>query len=407
MNASYDVSTAVAPILAAKLAVLSKKASKLNQTLSWSEHHQNSGVRFIIDGSQPKLAGWSFFAVLEHSDGQPNVVKFIQPGIGTIHQNNAQGWLYSGPDCNHCKIKRKRNDTFLVIDNTQHIKQVGRNCLKDFLGHANPHDVAKYADLLAEVYAVSKAAEDEVNTTIDLGKGIVAATHAGSKWHSNSTAYVDTFIYLQNVAAAMRVGKFVSVVKAESSGGVPTWQTAFTNMFGDSHTNDVWLDDDELAYAALDWIERVEPTNSFVAKLKSICGTGLTAFQVSQAPIVGALIVTYQNELKKAIDLEFNKDANGHWFNEGDHVTLELKVKTAKPFVTKYNSKPGILYILKDTKSNHEFKTFANGTATKLNLGQEITLEGTIHHAVYNGVNETQIKSPVVITSETITDAFK
>jgi hypothetical protein len=61
------------------------------------------------------------------------------------------------PDnCDHCHTTRRRNNTFVVRhEETGEWRQVGRQCLKDFLGyHKDPGALARYAAVLLELDTV-------------------------------------------------------------------------------------------------------------------------------------------------------------------------------------------------------------------------------------------------------------
>ena len=51
--------------------------------------------------------------------------------------------------CEHCNTSRRRSATFIVKKNDE-LVQVGRGCLKDFLGHKSPEQYASYAEYLSD-----------------------------------------------------------------------------------------------------------------------------------------------------------------------------------------------------------------------------------------------------------------
>jgi len=129
-----------------KLAKVNARAAKIGSagllveytglTQQFTEH--SDGVPFIvtreqmlIHGNPPKIAGWSFIARLEHIAGG-NMIYSV-PGVECPAAYQA-----TGPDCDHCQIKRDRKNLYVVRDNAGQYKQVGSTCLKDFLGHDLP-----------------------------------------------------------------------------------------------------------------------------------------------------------------------------------------------------------------------------------------------------------------------------
>jgi len=63
--------------------------------------------------------------------------------------------------CDHVKAKRNRKQTFVVLHDNGTMKAVGRQCIKDFLGHTNPNHLASWAECLVELGNVARYAEDE------------------------------------------------------------------------------------------------------------------------------------------------------------------------------------------------------------------------------------------------------
>ncbi len=161
---TYSVVADNLPELRFRIARLNKKAGKLGMApivltegkstvkkLSVDSEHVEGAykrevvyVEVTLEGETPVISGWQFVALLQHEDGG-TIVKAI-PGVpeGTLKKfRNADS------ACDHCRTVRRRNDTFVVQHaETRELKQVGRNCLKDFTGHENPHALASAAELL-------------------------------------------------------------------------------------------------------------------------------------------------------------------------------------------------------------------------------------------------------------------
>lgn len=166
MYATYLVPKENAAGVKDKLAKLSRKAVKLGCSAilctlahTFSRPHPNKeraaeGERVVyealtVQGEPPKLNGWVLAATLEHEttkDGRPiNLLRCH--GEETLPHKYRE----ATPDnCDHCGTNRRRNNTFVVRNEaTGEWAQVGRTCLKDFLGlHSDPGAVARWATLL-------------------------------------------------------------------------------------------------------------------------------------------------------------------------------------------------------------------------------------------------------------------
>ncbi len=156
--------------LAKKIDHLTKRAVKLGCapiTMSVGESYTKPLVRhgevvpfmFVtmfpvtIGGTAPSLHGWNFKALIDH-DGEENVIRGLGGEIPVRFRTLPA-------KCEHCKLDRKRVETFLVYSATTDVwTQVGRTCLADFLGHQDPSDVAAMAELLADAMDAGTCAED-------------------------------------------------------------------------------------------------------------------------------------------------------------------------------------------------------------------------------------------------------
>lgn len=95
-------------------------------------------VEIKIEGPAPKLAGWTLLAVLEGL-GDEALLQVV-PGL----ELDALKWGKADPRfCDHCRKKRRRNETFIVRHEDGREMQVGRNCLADFLGHQGAQNLLK------------------------------------------------------------------------------------------------------------------------------------------------------------------------------------------------------------------------------------------------------------------------
>ncbi len=124
-------------------------------------------LTLTVTGAAPSYEGWKFVATLEpvevESDTQPgkmvmeNIIQSV-PGAEKIHDSYRHKVGY----CDHCKTARRRNQTFVVkSDATNELKMIGRQCIRDFLGHANPHQLASWAEILVELGAACDSACEE------------------------------------------------------------------------------------------------------------------------------------------------------------------------------------------------------------------------------------------------------
>jgi hypothetical protein len=109
----------------------------------------------LIDASiaEVKLNGFEFVCTVSHSD-EGNVLRKVSEREVPLHYRTSSAY------CMHCQTDRYRKETFVLFHEEQGFKQVGRNCLQDYLG-ANALDFAARAEYLRDLLAVSGSMEDD------------------------------------------------------------------------------------------------------------------------------------------------------------------------------------------------------------------------------------------------------
>ena len=82
----------------------------------------------VPTGEPLKLAGWTIVASLDHTT-EAGVLVLVAPG-----QTVPVEYRTAEPICQHCSIRRQRSSTIVLRHEDGRFLQVGRNCLRDFLG---------------------------------------------------------------------------------------------------------------------------------------------------------------------------------------------------------------------------------------------------------------------------------
>lgn len=145
------------PELKAKIEKLNRRARKLGvPEVSIVEgervvedHPELEGVKIAyitttIEGPAPVLNGYTFCATLEHVDGE--VMLRTSPAFeGDLPKHFRTADPYN---CDHCHTRRVRHETFVVKHESGDFKQIGRNCLVDFLGGKTAQAFAAAAEIL-------------------------------------------------------------------------------------------------------------------------------------------------------------------------------------------------------------------------------------------------------------------
>lgn len=225
-------------------------------------------VRVTITGEAPRLAGWELVAVLENADGQA-IVKTV-PGIKDLPALRA----LDPTVCKHCNTRRYRTDTFVLRDEQGELTQVGRSCLKDFLGN-DPAKAVGWLDLMTDLETLFEIRMAQEDPGFDLGGG-----GGGSK-------YVPLREYLLACAIEYRLGggnfitrKMVDEGRAEFATSDLAWATMGLLRRGGAKEEAKPTDRDrELAHKACEWAEALEPKNDFESNLHIYAKQGYFPFK--------------------------------------------------------------------------------------------------------------------------------
>lgn len=137
------------PDLQAKIDAANRRAAKLGTSPLAVYEHRRRIERAIVGyfngraihrltelvdvgilGPRPCVAGFRFVARLEHTEAGNIVTGDGDPAFDAVRAQYRE----AKPRCDHCRTARKRLDTFLLVGPDGTPRQVGRNCLRDYLG---------------------------------------------------------------------------------------------------------------------------------------------------------------------------------------------------------------------------------------------------------------------------------
>ena len=185
MQATYTIPACNLAQFAERIAALNKRAAKLGvpaiqvatePAYITREYQQASKTVWVKDGDKasgvptglvmqwyavtvtgvaPKFDGWRFIATLEPIDADGEIVNLLMTVPGEVCPHEYRSRV---GQCDHCCTQRRRKQTFVVQHDSGKYQMIGRQCLKDFLGHNNPHDYAAWAEMLIELGTLGESA---------------------------------------------------------------------------------------------------------------------------------------------------------------------------------------------------------------------------------------------------------
>jgi len=331
-----------------------------------------------VTGAQPKLDGWEFAATFEHD---------AETGL-TIIRNNAAfttpipaEFRKASPVCDHCKLARRRNDTFLCYNaQDKQFKQIGRNCLRDFLGHKDPH-------------AVLAAAEIWFDLTECLGDEDGDPDDGWREYGYKTVVVLNRDEFVTRAFAVTRTKGFIGRGKAKENPEAGLYPTAdclldlllpsksqredrkWVKLNEETQSNER---DHEDALAAIEWVKgfeaRLDSLNDYQHNLFVACASEV--LPVRRVGIVASLAAAY---LKHVERVKAEKQAQESRLNEyfgtvGERLRgLVLKVEN----IFANENQFGVTYITRfSDKEGRTFVWFASGTELEKDKSYKVT--GTV-----------------------------
>lgn len=94
-----------------------------------------------ITGETPKLDGWKVLGRIEHNRDFPENIVVSAPGQEMNHE-----YRTAKCKCDHCEVNRFRKDTFVLVNPEGEQKQIGRTCIKDYLGHKSAEAILEWSN---------------------------------------------------------------------------------------------------------------------------------------------------------------------------------------------------------------------------------------------------------------------
>lgn len=159
MNTSHQVPAANISFLLSRIADLNRKADRCGCERAIVEitDGDKDGMKCVtlIAGETPKFAGWTLAAAIEMQPSGENIVSCV-PGFSV-----PDSYRVVTNKCDHCRHTRPRKQTFVVVHESGEYKQVGRNCLGDYLGSMSPESVILWAEYLEDIHQEAKDACNE------------------------------------------------------------------------------------------------------------------------------------------------------------------------------------------------------------------------------------------------------
>lgn len=381
----FEVPTANLPKLEKKVAKLARRSARLGCgpiTMERVAEAQRKVRRegrpprivdiavITVSGPAPKIPGWTFGGTLEHlqlEDGtRMNLLRTIIDGV-------PEEFRTAKPWCAHCDVDRRWRDTFLVKhDETGEWKQVGRNCIADFLGHPAAAEMAEAAEWLREI---DDCARDEDGDEGEEGYG----SRIPDAWELK--------VFLAHCYEAMAVEGWRGRKQAEIDGGLTTGGSAVLALNPPKGQRYVAPNEQALARAAeaIEWAADLEPSdNDFLWNVRAIAKVNVVSWRTSG--MAAAIACAYEREQGRIAERATQKAVSKHFGTVGKREKFTLTVVRTTGYESTYGIKTAVS--LRDDEGNVALWR-ATGVPD-LRAGHRYTVKATVkEHGEYKEVAQT------------------
>lgn len=403
VNKTYRVKLEHIEWLEAEIEQLNKQAVKLGCQPARLHYHSEetetgknpvTGIEYTItykvisvEGEAPKFAGWKLLAAIEPQESGENFVSCV-PG-----ETVPVEYRTTGLHCDHCGASRRRKEIFVLGNEDGRFAQIGRNCLRDFLGGKSPEGILACA---AWGFAVADAAGQAEGDEFFGGGGC-----GGGETGYNLEEFVKT------AAAVIRKLGWVSrsaVASFEFGGGpAPTanvveWlltpprtdkERREVQKFIDKHDFKLEERDEKLAIDALAWGNAL-PTDQgdYLFNLGVACRLGFVRRKT--VGIVASLIAAYQRHLDREAELRVQQQQNKkriHLGFVGERCGFEqVTIKSIRSFDSDF----GVRTMIRFEDASGSVLVWWKSGDTDWEEGQTLDITGTVKkHEDWKGIPQT------------------
>ena len=346
-------------------------------------------VQVTLVGSCPRINGWAMAATIQHEDGG-NLLRTV-PGFEALLPLR---YRTAGTECEHCDKDRRRNDTYVLHGETRHVnlnagtpdvveviwKQVGRNCLSDFLRSPDASGLAEWAEVLAGL-------DDEIRQYED----------DGEEGGGRGREYFTPLRLLTQVACCVRSEGWCSRTEAKASFGKLATVDSALSLWN----KDVWkqlsaadrdkltptTEDETKAVEAIAWAAAL-PTDVGSDYLWNIRVLALKEYiGYREAGLAGSIIAAYNRHLEREMAAKYERDMPSEWFGTvGKREVFELTVIGKREMDGNYGLTTLVMF--RDAAGNRA-KWFCSGSCG-FAVDSVVTVKATVkEHTEYKGCKQT------------------
>lgn len=386
-------------LVSAQIATLNKRAKKIGvppieaQVVSVEDETDDDGnvISYVVvelSGIAPVISGWRFVCVIAHSE-EGNILRYVPPFTS---QSVSEKYRTAAPSCDHCKLTRRRNDTYVLRNELDEEIQVGRNCLRDFTGHENPFALAEYAEMIGGLGDFIDSKKDTVGGGYSSGSG-------KHYWNLAQVLAIAASVIREN-------GEYVFAKRAREAGLVSSAsivRSALTTLQNSGFVPNA--DDAAMVEKVLAWVGTLpREDNDWNWNVSVIANAGVCSFD--EVGIAASMVGVYWlREILPGIKAARAAKKPSEFVGEvGKRQIFDVRVEKIIPIYDAYGILSSTLHIMEDSDGN-SIKVFATNHLG-LNEGDTATIKATVKsHDTYKGNKQTLVNRVAVLKSSGSSEA--
>ena len=338
-------------------------------------------VLCTVAGTLPRVDGWMMAATIQHTP-EGNILRTV-PGFETLLPARFRD---CDTACEHCNTDRIRKDTYVLQAETGEWKQVGRNCLADFLRTGDASGWCEMAEILASLAGEMEGFEDG-------GGEFACGEHTGYPMAA----------LLAQVACIVRQDGWCSRKEAKDAWGAKCAtvdlavdffsRKALEYMSAEKIAKYARTEaDEQRAAEAISWSQALEPdvANDYLWNIRVVSHREFIGYR--EVGLAGSIIAAYnrhmEQELKRRYEREHSLDE--HFGIIGKRQIFTLTVVGTREIEGSY----GLTTLVKFRDAEgRQAAWFCSGSAPEeMELAATVEVKATVKaHGEYQGIKQTQL----------------
>ncbi len=378
LRAEFDRMGRRARKLGALAPVVDVSAEPVYGRKVWNDSGRSAVYLFhaaTVAGEAPRVAGWCFVARVEHTTAG-NLLTTIAEGVALPER-----FRTAKPVCEHCNTARRRADTFVLANDAGELRQVGRNCLADFLRSADVEQFAATAELLDAYLRACGGCVDE--------------DEFGCRNRApDAFPLVD---FLASAAECVRLFGYAKSSESEHPTGAVAWERLTNAALGvgqPAGRADPSEEDQARAGAAAAWALAAEGGSDYIHNVRTIAALG--AVGMRHANLAASIIVAHTRELARRAERTAPANLDAHFGAVGKREVFTLTVVGVREFESDFGAR--VLVMLRDADGRSAKWWTGSGPSGELEVGHTYRIKATVkEHGEYRGARETVLTRASVV----------